>query len=185
MTKIPSEPNRFIEYLEEHRDNRAMLAALRRGLGQPPGTVPEVSKYIQPWLADDAPAYLEETYYIIAPLFALHPIAGGSGNMGTHFAALCESGREPPSSVERRFILLLSAHPDDLPDYLRQAVSLLKSKQVPVNWQTLLKDVLDWKRRDERPRTRVQRKWSRDFWRPRDKSAPVPQSEPNSTEEGE
>ncbi len=185
MTEIQSGRNRFIEYLENHRNDRAMLAALRRGLGQSPGAVPDVSKYVQPWLADNAPAYVEEAYYLIAPLFALHPIAGGCGNMGAHFAALCDPDREPPSSVERRFILLLSAHPEDLPDCLRQAVGLLKSKQVPVNWRTLLKDVLDWKRPDEAGRIRVRRKWSRDFWRRRDKTAPTPQGEPIPMEEGE
>jgi len=186
MTHKSSKPNPFIQYLEEHRNDRAMLAALRRGLGRPPGAVPEVSKYVQPWLWDDAPTYLEEAYYLIAPLFALHPAPGGGGNMGAHFAAMCEPGKEPPPSVERRFMLLLSAHPDDLADYLRQAVSLLKSKkEVPVNWQQLLKDVLAWKSRDERPRIRVQRQWARKFWRSPDKIKSTVQSESDFTKKGE
>ena len=82
-------------------------------------------------------------------------------------------------------MLLLSAHPDDLGDYLRQAVSLLKSKDVPVNWQRLLKDVLAWKRRDERPRLKVQKRWARNFWRSRDKTSSTAQTQPNSTKEGE
>lgn len=179
------ELERFIQYLEEHRDDRAMLAALRRGVSQPPGAIPEVSKYVQSWLWYTAPAYLEEAYYLIAPLFALHPMKGGEGNMGNHFADLCEPGKEPPPSVERRFMLLLSAHPDDLADYLRQAIGLLKSKDVPVNWQRLLKDVLAWKRRDERPRLKVQKEWARKFWRSRDKTSSATETQSNSTTKGE
>jgi CRISPR system Cascade subunit CasB len=187
MTQKSSKPNPFIQYLEEHRDDRAMLAALRRGVGKPPGAVPEVSKYVQRRLAEDAPAYLEEAYYLIAPLFALHPAPGGVGDMGAHFAALYEPDEEPPPSVERRFMLLLSAHPDDLADYLRQAVRLLKSKdkEVPVNWQQLLRDVLAWKSPDERRRVQVQRRWARKFWRSRGKSGPTIQTKPNSAKEGE
>jgi len=149
--------------------------------------VPEVSKYVQPWLWDDAPAYLEEAYYLIAPLFALHPAPAGEGNMGAHFAALCEPGEEPPPSVERRFMLLLSAHPDDLADCLRQAVSLLKSRKppVPVNWQEMFRDVLAWKSRDERWRITVQKKWARKFWRSRGKVGSTDQRESNFTKKGE
>jgi len=165
--------DRFVEYLVEHADDRAMLAALRRGLGQPPGAVPEVSKYVQPWLGRDSSISTERGYYTIAPLFALHPAEGNSGNMGSHMAMLAEPESDPPSSVERRFMLLLSADADDLPEYLRQAVSLLKSKDVPINWQQLLTDVLAWNRRDERPRLRVRRQWSREFWRPRVEEQPI------------
>jgi CRISPR system Cascade subunit CasB len=184
MTKNPPKPDPFIQYLEEHREDRALLAALRRGAGQPPGASPEVSKYVQSWLSQDSPTYLEEAYYLIAPLFALHPKEGGQGNMGDHFAALREPGEGPPPSIERRFMLLLSAHPDDLGDYLRQAVGLLKSKDVAVDWQQLLRDVLAWKSRDERPR-RVQKEWARKFWRSPKKDSSTVQSETNSTEEGE
>lgn len=186
MTKNPPRSDKFIEYLEQHREDRALLAALRRGAGQPPGTVPEVSKYVQTWLGEDAPTYLEEAYYLVAPLFALHPKEGGRGNMGDHFAALREPGQDLPPSVERRFMLLLAAHPNDLGDYLRQAVSLLKSKDVAVDWQQLLRDVLAWNSRDERPRIRVQKEWARKFWRSpktkQDSSTVQPQT--NSTQEG-
>jgi len=188
MTKNPPRSDQFIEYLEQHREDRALLAALRRGAGQPPGASPEVSKYVQAWLGEDAPAYLEEAYYLIAPLFALHPKEGGSGNMGDHFAEMCkrdllyERDKEPPPSVERRFMLLLSAHPDDLGDYLRQATGLLKSKDVAVDWQQLLRDVLAWKSRDERPRIRVQKEWARAFWRSPKKVNSTVQSQTNSTD---
>jgi CRISPR system Cascade subunit CasB len=145
----------FITYLEDLRDDRGALAALRRGLGQPPGTVADMYRYVVPWLPDDG----EAAYYLIAALFACHPDAGGTGNMGRHFART----RDPQgdnTAIERRFTALLSAHPDDLDFYLRQAISFLKSKEVPVNWHQLLSDVLGW----DHPERYVQQQWARAFW---------------------
>ncbi len=150
----------FISYLEEHREDRAVLAALRRGLGQPPGTVPDTYRYVVPWLADDTPPWREAAYYLVAALFAYHPAPGGVGNMGDHFARTRVPGWDD-TATERRFIALLAANPDDLDLYLRQAVSFLKSKDVPVNWHQLLTDILDW----GHPARYVQQQWARAYWR--------------------
>src|SRR5512135_222626 len=118
-----TETDPFLRYLAENRDDRAKMASLRRGLGQPIGIVPEVSRVVQPWLAHDAPPWREAAYYLIAPLFALHSAESGTGNMGNHFRDLCEPGAEPPPNVERRFMALLVSDPDDLDEVLRQAVT--------------------------------------------------------------
>jgi CRISPR system Cascade subunit CasB len=149
----------FVNYLESKRDDRGALAALRRGLGQPPGTVADMYRYVVPWLPDDAPRWREDAYYLVAALFAYHPVAGGTGNVGDHFARTRDPQTESPA-VERRFTALLSAHPDDLDSYLRQAVSFLKSKDVPVNWHQLLVDVMAW----GHPERYVQQQWARAFW---------------------
>jgi CRISPR system Cascade subunit CasB len=149
----------FVTYLENKRDDRAALAALRRGLGRPPGTVPDMYRYVVPWLPDEAPPWREDAYYLIAALFAYHPKEGGRGNMGNHFART----RDPQgdnTAIERRFTTLLAAHPDDLDDYLRQAVSFLKSEEVPINWHQLLSDVMAW----GHPERYVQQRWARGFW---------------------
>lgn len=149
----------FVEYLESLRDDRAALAALRRGLGQPSGTVASMYPYVVRWLGDDTPPWQEAAYYLIAALFAYHPAEGGTGNMGHHFAR----ARDPKgdnTAIERRFTALLAAHPDDLDFYLRQAVSFLKSKEVPVNWHQLLSDMLAW----SHPARYVQKQWANAFW---------------------
>jgi CRISPR system Cascade subunit CasB len=155
----------FITYLEGLRDDRGALAALRRGLGQPPGTVASMYPYVVRWLGDDVPPWREEAYYLVAALFAYHPAEGGTGNMGDHFART----RQPQgddTAIERRFTALLAAHPDDLGFSLRQAVSFLKSKEIPIKWQQLLSDVLNW----GHPERYVQQQWARAFWG-RDQSA--------------
>ena len=149
----------LITYLESLRDDRAALAALRRGLGQPPGTVASMYRYVVPWLPDDTPPWRETAYYLIAALFAYHPAPGGTGSMGRHFART----RDPKgdnTAIERRFTALLSAHPDDLDFYLRQAISFLRSKDVPVDWHQLLSDLLAW----GHPDRYVQQQWARAFW---------------------
>lgn len=147
--------------LADQPNSRAVLANLRRGLGQPPGLAPTVGRYVQPFLTLDDSRKREEAYYLIASLFGLHPAVAAAGNMGQHFSRLWADEKEPPDNVVRRFTVVLSADWDTLPDYLRHAVGLLKANDIPVNWEQLLDDVLGW----EHPEGKVQLQWSRAFWR--------------------
>lgn len=149
----------FVEYLESLREDRGALAALRRGLGHPPGAVADMYRYVVPWLPNDAPPWKEAPYYLVAALFAYHPAQGGTGDMGNHFAQ-ARNPQDDNTSLERRFTTLLTAHPDDLDVYLRQAVSFLKSKDVPVNWRRLFYDLRGW----GHPGRYVQKRWAGSFW---------------------
>jgi CRISPR system Cascade subunit CasB len=151
----------FIEYLESlrERDERGALADLRRGLGQAPGTSPAMYPYVIRFLPQRISRHEENIYYLIAALFAYHAQPGGRGNMGDHFAATRDPGGEN-TAIERRFTALLAAHPEDLPFYLRQAISYLKSKDVPVNWNRLFHDLRRWGYDDRR----VQKQWARSYW---------------------
>ncbi len=90
--------------------------------------------------------------------------------MGTHFAEAVRKGGDQ-TAIERRFTAMLNAHPDDLPDYLRQAVSFLKSKEVAINWAQLLRDLQAWGHPDKY----VQKRWADEFW-----SHPAMPESPNS-----
>lgn len=149
----------FVEYLEGLREDRGALAALRRGLGQPPGTVASMYRYVVPWLPDEAGPKQEDAYYLLAALYGSHPAAGGTGNMGNHFARTLDL-RGDNTAIERRFTALLAAHRDDLPTYLRQAISFLRSEEVPVNWHQLFYDLRRWHYENRN----VQRAWARAFW---------------------
>jgi len=151
----------FIKYLESlrEREDRGALAALRRGMGHPPGTVPAMYPYVVRWLPKER--WKEAAYYRIAALFAYHSMEGGRGNLGDHFA----KARDPQgddTAIERRFTALLAAHPDDFDVYLRQAVSFLRSKNKPINWNQLFYDVQRWGNPDSREY--VQKNWARAFW---------------------
>lgn len=158
----------FIGFLEGlvADQNRAALAALRRGLGKRPGEAAEMYPYVVRWLPAEAGRWREEAHYLVAALLAYHQVSWptaegdrGLTNLGASFGRLAAA--VVSDSVEKRFVALLSCDREDLPEHLRHGVALLKSKEVPVDWAQLLRDVQDWDREDRA----VQRGWARAFWR--------------------
>jgi CRISPR system Cascade subunit CasB len=154
---------RFVEYLEEldRNEDRAALAALRRSLGKSPGEAAEAHRYVLPF----NPATWEESaYYLVGGLFALHPQSWRRDerdksltNLGASFAWL---GSVDSKSIEKRFVALLNCHEEDLTEHLRHAIGLLRSKEIPVDWVQLLKDLRNW----NHPDRFVQLSWARAFW---------------------
>ncbi|MCY4089568.1 MAG: type I-E CRISPR-associated protein Cse2/CasB [Caldilineaceae bacterium] len=163
-----SKTERFVEYLlglEERKDTGA-LAALRRGLGRMPGTAPEMHRYVVPWSNGESSRWREDVFYIVAALFAYHPIhwsrdKEARSNLGDSFARLRHAEGVSQEGIERRFTGLLSVHMEDLHVHLRHAVSLLKSKTIPIDWVRLLDDLKYWGHEDRL----IQRNWARAFWR--------------------
>lgn len=154
------QPHPFITYLQEQMvQDRGALASLRRGLGCEPGHAPEMFPYIVRWIPEKASREEEAAYYRIASLFAFHPLSASNGNLGTHLAQTISSENDQ-AAVERRFVALLKAHPDDLGNHLRQSISFLKSKEQPVNWHQLFRDLRAW----SDPEKRVQKRWASGFW---------------------
>lgn len=175
---------RFIEFLvrltgaaeerERSAKERAILAQLRQGLGKPPGSVWSMYPFVEPFLQGCSEATTRDAYYCVASLFAYHPMvwptpdASQENKEVTHFGAsvalLMKALRQDGAStdsLERRFVALLNARGEDLPDHLRRIVALLKSRGIPVNWSRLLRDYLWW---DQESRS-VQRSWARSVWR--------------------
>ncbi len=146
----------FVNYLQLHAEDRAMLAELRHGLGRLPGEAPGMFPYVVPFIHH---GYEEANLYLIAALFALHPVSAAKGNMGTHLLSYTqEVGADAATS--RRFVQLLNLRRETLDSPLRQHISMLKSKDISVNWHQLLYDLNGWSH-DARY---VQKKWAREFW---------------------
>jgi len=163
----------FVAYLERLHESaqkgnggsKAALATMRRGLGKSPGEATEMFRYVIPLLPENCHRDRERAYFLIASLFSLHPVStDADASMGAHFAAMRAQAPQRTESLERRFTAMLSAHPDDLPSHLRQAIRLLKSKDVAINWSRLLNDLANWSHPNwsERIKTR----WAHDFWTP-------------------
>lgn len=176
MSTVVSQEHRFIGHLEKlvKEQDRGALAALRRGLGKPPGTAREMDSNILPYLPPGAREKQEDAYYLAGALFAYwhqgkDSVAGNPpANMGASLRALVEKEAteggnrdDAEKRVEKRLVALLNCHQDDLSEHLRHTIGLLKSKEIPINWLQLLNDVQNWhwESRD------VQRKWARQFWR--------------------
>ncbi len=157
MSNFETKKQPFITYLLRNAENRAMLAALRRGLGAEPGDpetaamLPHVVPFVQDWN--------ERDIYTIASLFALHPASTATGNIGHHVRAL--DPKLENDATERRFAQLLRMRRETLEPRLRQQISILKSKDTPVNWHQLFADLRNW----DHPKHFVQRAWARSFWR--------------------
>ncbi len=143
----------FIEslYARAQRRDRAALANLRRGLGDPLAALP----YVVPFLAADAPRSEEDALVAVAGLFALHPQPGPMT-----LAQALRLLRPDSDSIEQRFRALIDSDPEDLPTHLRHAVGLARSRDLGLDYEDLLWTILAWGREDQRR----QRAWARDFW---------------------
>jgi CRISPR system Cascade subunit CasB len=173
----------FIEHLHKLADDRAALAALRRGLGKPPGASAETYRYVVPFLPEGRGDAAEEPYYLVATLFAYwhqgdRPVpTNPPPNLGASLAMLRNAEVQKggsAESVERRFVALLNCHRDDLGQHLRRMVGLLRSKGISIDWAQLLADVKGWNWESRR----VQRVWARAFWR----GGPVAESDQPASE---
>lgn len=153
----------FINYLESvlKRDDRAVLANLRRGLGKEAGTAMEMFPYVARFI-QSSNRREEIAFLLVASLFGLYPTYSwktegkGRNNLGNSISLL----NDESGSIEKRFVALLNADEEDLPNHLRQIVSLLKANDKPINWKELLRGIKQWNRSDRK----IQREWAKGFW---------------------
>jgi len=167
MKEYPSDPDDykigFMAFLKSLRADEKMkeLKDLRKNMG-----MDNIYNHkITDLLSDFIPRYMESVwkknaFVLIASLFGLHPKEGGADNFGQ---TIRDIGKDPV--IERRFTRLLECGPGDLPRQLTALVKCLKRKNVPVNWDRLLEDLLSWEREDRS----VQYKWAAAFWKNRDR----------------
>lgn len=163
------------------KEDRGTLAALRRGLMLDEEHLYELFGHLPPnFLVGLAPGE-ERIYLMVAALFGYHPVsfkdeelAARRRNLGESFRMLALAKRAPagegesdeadedmlPASLKRRVEALLAAPREDLYGHLRQAISLLKTEEIPVDWAQLLNHLQAWEWQG-RP---VQWEWSRSFY---------------------
>lgn len=158
----------FIRFLRQL--DRKGFADLRRSLGQPPGLSMQAIPYVERFAVGEASDWNRQMYYLVAGLFCLverpgepsevaTPVADIQSNLGEALGALYVE-RDQSSSIEQRFIRLLDADAQQLPDRLRQTLTLIRSYQIPVMWEQLLEDLCFWNRDDRS----VQHRWARSFY---------------------
>jgi len=166
----------FIQWLYglAEANDRARLAALRRGLMLDRHQLYELYRVIPPQFLDGASDVDARRRTLLAALFAAHPLffpetaADGPArrrNLGHSLRLLAErqpadEAGELPETLKRRMDILLSAHADDVFAHLQQVIRLLKAAEIPVDWGQLLWDLRGWDRDDRR----VQWEWSRSFY---------------------
>lgn len=161
----------LIAWLEQlNETNSKARAVLRRSLAFDPGQHIPTFPYVEPFLKGEQTGWHRDVHYLVAALWASHwredqPQAKFkiAVAVGLHDKErrdkLSAKDRSKPTSTEKRFIALLDADEDQLPHRLRQMVALLGEQ--PIDFDTLLSDLLRWRGDDKH----VQTTWARDFYR--------------------
>jgi CRISPR system Cascade subunit CasB len=158
------------------------LAHLRRSLGFDPGAFPRAYPYIERFVGPERHAEdpWRKALYLVAGLFALHPQHRQGETLASALGQLAHA-RES-TSIERRFIALLGAEPEGLPDLLRQVVSLLAADDCAFDYVRLLDDLGIWLRPfGGAGRDRLRQRWARDFYRAYDAATALTEAAPPST----
>lgn len=163
----------------DHED-RAALASLRRGLGEPPGSVTDMYRAMPRFVFDLYPSQ-KDAVFIVGALFGLHWQAPAIDRRERFPTALKLTDRS--ESYEKRVQALLRSDRESLPTHLRHAVAYIKSKRdsngapIPVDWSQLIRDIANW---DYLERG-IQQKWAEAWWGTRFDREP-PEQEPSEVE---
>jgi CRISPR system Cascade subunit CasB len=174
LSRITEREIRFVNHLrhlaDPKRPDRGALAQLRRGLIQDAGIDFLMSPHVAPFLTERDSDWTVACFYQVAALFAWHQESMApqehpwQRNLGVSFRQLkreLTGGKEEePASLRLRFVALLRADRADLFQHLRQAISLLRTKGIPVDWAQLLHDIIRW---DDLDQT-AQKAWARSYW---------------------
>ena len=151
----------IVEWLEKvNQQDTRLKAELKRSIAFVPGTYPRAFPYIEPWTSSRKLGENQRsTYYLIAGLWAIHWREGfHSPGVSLGKACLAYKSEKSASSMDIRFTNLLEADEKQLPNRLRQMIGLLKD--INVDFELLLSDVLSWTTDDKR----VQIRWAREYF---------------------
>lgn len=154
--QLNSRPATFIANLQ--RLNAGDRARLKRSAGRPLDEATQCLGLFYRLLPYGGVAQAHEpTYWLVAALF---PLADETSHGS--FGDALRRARSPRyrKGLDRRVEALLDSDPAQLPHRLAQAVRFLHSQRVPINWRSLLEDLLQW----EHPNRFVQKKWARAYF---------------------
>lgn len=155
-----SPEQQFINRLKALKESdKGAIAKLKRNAGNTKAESRDVLPIFFRLLPHGVSRWREDHYFLVATLFPLAN-AAESGTLGTALKAARDKNKTGEKGYDRRMEVLLDSDVDQLPFRLRQAVKLIKSAEIPVNWAGLLKDLSNWNHIDRF----VQEKWARDYY---------------------
>jgi CRISPR system Cascade subunit CasB len=158
------------------------LAALRRGIGRPAGSVPQMWRYYTTLNERGDPSWALDAEHAALTLFAVHqqsqpkPAHRKGVGFGAAVRALRASGKFSEDAVDRRFAAAATA--TTLPEvaaHLRGLVTQLRGVS-SVDYTALFHDLRGW--RDQVSRAEVRRRWGSQYF----VTAPVTPATANSTD---
>ena len=159
---------------------RAILAKMRRGVGEQPGAIPELWDMLFTDLPEslegrgNKPNRAEWAIFTALTLFAWHQ--QGKRNLESEFmfqekntfgravAQLISRNSDDKEAIIKRFNVAVST--TDLTGfswYLRSLIKLCKREDIPIDYAALAKDLYDYQNPERIDGVRL--KWGRDFYR--------------------
>ncbi len=138
---------------------RRVAAVLRRSLAHPPAQDPACWEIVEPLIARSTVGWPREVIYLVAALYASHPVDQARGQSGRSLGAALRRLDGGPA-IDRRLARLVLCDRATLPAQLRSITQLLARRGIGVDWVQLLRDLLAWDR-SGRP---VQSAWARAYW---------------------
>jgi CRISPR system Cascade subunit CasB len=177
-------PRRF--YWQRHTDGQgrwgergnppgADLAALRRGIGREPGSVPEMWPYYTTLTTDGAITQRLRAEHLALTLFAVHqqgqsqPVHRAGVGLGTAVLALRRDDKSSPEAVDRRFAAAATATSlDEVTHHARGLITQIRGLTPPpgLDYTRLCDDLRSWQ--SPQGRTTVRRRWGAQYfvWTP-------------------
>jgi CRISPR system Cascade subunit CasB len=151
----------FVGHLKEL--GRGELAVLRRNSGNTIESSRGVMGVFYPMLPlGISGSSKEETFFLLATLYAINPITNQEGNFGHTIKKLQKDYSE--NTLDTRFTALLDESIKQdigaVSHRLRQFVQMAKSKSYGINWCQLLEDLYWW----DADRRSVQKAWARAYF---------------------
>lgn len=157
---------------------RSMLANLRRGIGETPGSVPALWDITLNGLpdhlcgTDTSPSKAEWCVHTALTLYALHqqgkefkhqPMNQEGASLGKSLRRLINS-EDDEKRVKRRFDAAATSDSlEEFSHHLRGLVQLLKNQNIPLDYPALAEDLYWFQNPDQRDLVRLG--WGRDFYR--------------------
>ena len=152
----------FVNHLVAIQNDRGSLAILRNWLIRDNHW--QCASIVEPFNDNKEPNWSAWCKYLVGSLFAFHPSHSEKvGDFGKTFQKLSYSNGEFNNSMQMRFYRLVEISgsteevKNELKYHLLNAVRMVKSKNISINYYELLCDLVYWRRTKE--------KWCRHFAR--------------------
>ena len=156
----------------------ASLARLRRGIGKPPGSLPELWEWTFDGLPDDltsktsAPTSAEWAIHISMSLYSFHQqgrtitvenMYKENISLGKAVSLLAGNQQEEKERFQSKLEMLIKADSIEMISaLLRQIISQLRRKGIPLDYPALAVDIFDLQYDDSRDKVIL--KWGRDYY---------------------
>lgn len=156
--KVKGRAENFLAELEKHKEDRGMMADLRRGFSET--TENRAWPYVARWcdLTNDRQRIIYQT---VAAAYAYHPVVSEKGNMGHVFHDLAGGegrGEEGLRTFDGRFRRFLACDSvQEVCQHLPGVIRAVAQKKIPVNYSRLFNDLWYWGER-------VKVNWAGAYW---------------------